>query len=168
MHNIINIKKIERNCIFTKDKIIQVIEVKPVNFYLMSVLERKALLENFKFILFNLNNSIQIQIKLQKLNQENTYNYLYNQRNLDTEILKEEITESYINFLKQLGEKDEMNSYKFFVINSTQYNEENLNEKKIILQESTKKLSKELNKIKNFNYILDKDELTNLLIDYFI
>lgn len=167
MLNIINIKKIEKNYILTKDKIIQILEVKPVNFYLMSVLERKALLKNFKFILFNLNNSIQIQIKLQKLNQENTYNYLHKKRNLDTDILKEEITESYINFLKQLGEKDEISSYKFFVINSIEYTQDNLNEKKLILSESTKKISNELNKIKNFNYILDKDGLTNLIIDYF-
>lgn len=167
MLNIINIKKIEKNYILTKDKIIQILEVKPVNFYLMSVLERKALLKNFKFILFNLNNSIQIQIKLQKLNQENTYNYLYKKRNLDTDILKEEITESYINFLKQLGEKDEISSYNFFVINSIEYTQDDLNEKKLILSESTKKISHELNKIKNFNYILDKDCLRNLIIDYF-
>lgn len=168
MHNLINIKKIEKNYIYTKDKIIQILEVKPINFYLMSVLEQKALLENFKFILFNINNSIQIQIKIQKLNQEKTYKYLYEQRNLDTDIFKEEITESYINFLKDIGEEDQMNSYKFYIINSIEYTPETINEKSLILEENTKKISEELIKIKNYNNILNKKELTNLIIEYFV
>lgn len=168
MHNLINIKKIEKNYIYTKDKIIQILEVKPINFYLMSVLEQKALLENFKFILFNINNSIQIQIKIQKLNQEETYKYLYEQRNLDTDIFKEEITESYINFLKDIGEEDQMNSYKFYIVNSIEYTPETINEKSLILEENTKKISEELIKIKNYNNILNKKELTNLIIEYFV
>lgn len=168
MHNLINIKKIEKNYIYTKDKIIQILEVKPINFYLMSVLEQKALLENFKFILFNINNSIQIQIKIQKLNQEETYKYLYEQRNLDTDIFKEEITESYINFLKDIGEEDQMNSYKFYLVNSIEYTPETINEKSLILEENTKKISEELIKIKNYNNILNKKELTNLIIEYFV
>lgn len=167
MHELINIKSIKENYFYTKDKIIQIIKIKPINFYLMSLLEQKALLKNFKFVLLNINYSFQIQIKIIKLDQSNTFKYLNEARNKDLDNFNEEITENYINFLKKLEQEENLNTQEYYLINSVKYEKYNFHEKLMKLNLITNKISQEFKNIGNDNKVLNKIEITNLLNDYF-
>lgn len=167
MHELINIKEIGEDFICTKDKIIQIIKVSPLNYYLMSTLEQKALLKNFQNLLISLNSNFQILIKITKLNQKETYDYLEQKRSEDTHIFNENIADAYVSFLKNIENTNNFNQKDFYLITSIEYNDENFNEKLLLKRDENKHLIYELNSLKNNSVTLKKNELLELIKQYF-
>lgn len=166
MQDLINIKEIGEDFICTNDKIIQIIKVNALNFNLMSVLEKKALIQNFKNFLISLNSNFQILIKIIRLNQTKTFEYLKKERLKDTDIFNEDITNDYIKFLKDIGDKNIINEKEYYLISSTLYSENNFNEKLNMKKVETNFIISELNNFKNNSKILKKESLIKLISDF--
>lgn len=167
MNDLYNIVEIGENYILTKNEIIKILEVKPINFELMSNLEQKALINNFRNFILNLNSNFQIQIKILKLDQNKTIEYLKKQSELDTEILSDELYDSYINLLNNIAKNENVNSKKYYLIMSTPYfqidKHQKLEESRIISEH----LISEFKKINNESIILKKDQIKNIIEDFY-
>lgn len=167
MNDLYNIVEIGENYILTKNEIIKILEVKPINFELMSNLEQKALINNFRNFILNLNSNFQIQIKILKLDQNKTIEYLKKQSELDTEILSDELYDSYINLLNNIAKNENVNSKKYYFIMSTPYfqidKHQKLEESRIISEH----LISEFKKINNESIILKKDQIKNIIEDFY-
>lgn len=167
MNDLYNIVEIGDEYILTKDKIIKLIEVKPINFELMSNLEQKALINNFRNFILNLNSNFQIQIKILKLDQNKTIHYLNEQRKLDTDIIDDDLYESYINLLNNIAKNENVNTKKYYFVMSTSYFQTNKHQK---LEESrlmSEHLISEFKKINNDAIVLGEKEIKEIIKDFY-
>ncbi len=115
--NFVEIKEIKNGVIFLKNgQLRKILMVSGINFDLKSEIEQEAILGSFQRFLNSLDFSIQFFIHSRKINIENYLNYLYQKKEEETnELLKVQI-EDYIEFIKELVEKNAIISKTFFVV----------------------------------------------------
>lgn len=141
---------LEKGIIKLKDSsYIKIIKVNPINYNLKSDLEKEAILNSYKTLFKSLKFDLQILIQSKK--EDLTENI---------KILKEkstkhsELTEKYINYIKQLNQKTKSSSKNFYII---------LKESSSEKEEKTK-----IENLKN-NYLKLKDSLSrcgNIISEY--
>lgn len=99
-----------------KNYFIKIIKVIPINYDLKSNLEKEAILNSYKLFLKTCDFDIQIIIQSKKENLSthinNVENFISNQKNPKIK----EISEKYINYIKEKNEENKSSSKNFYII----------------------------------------------------
>lgn len=170
-------KILEKGIIVRKNSYVKIIKVIPINYDLKSNLEKKAILNSYKLFLKTCDFNIQIFIQSKK---ENLSKHFFNLKEIsqkeENKKIKE-ITEKYIEFIKNKNEENKSSSKIFYIVVS--YNLENQtkeqeNEKIIeniainYLNECFFKIKDSLSRCGNIIYdINSKKEVENILLNFF-
>lgn len=120
----LSILKIKDNKIFlTSGKVVQVLKVTPINFKLKSQLEQKAILNQYKLFLKNLNSNVQIIISSKRTDISYHIDEILKSTNENPKI--KEICEDYLLFLKQMISEKGSITKEFFLVLDDEPNVEN-------------------------------------------
>ena len=98
---------LENGIIQINQKYIKIIKIKPINYKLKSEMEKKAILNSYKIFLKTCNFDFQI---IMKSNQLNLNNYI---ENIDQ---KNNLSQRYINFLKEKNTTQKLLKKDFYII----------------------------------------------------
>ena len=152
-------------------KYIKIIKIKPINFSLKSELEKEAILNSYKIFLKTCNFDFQILIQSNKEDLSNHFLQLNNNSELEEKNIRE-ITKKYINYLKELNNKNKSSSKNYYII----IDHENTNENIVDVETyAVEDLNNKFLKIKDslarcgniaIN-ILEKEEIKNILFSFF-
>ena len=93
---------------------IKIIKIKPINFSLKSNLEKEAILNSYKNFLKTCDFDIQILIQSKKEDISKTISQIKSIEETNEKI--REISENYINFIKQKNEEKNSSSKNFYII----------------------------------------------------
>ena len=178
VQNWIPIKEIlNDNIIQTKEnKFIKIIKVNPINYELKSNLEKESILNGYR-LFFNtceFNTQILIQSRkedllchIKKIEEKNEY---------EEENIRE-ISEKYIDYIKELNKTNKSSSKNFYIIIDfisekfdSSENFQNENEKQIIINNLNEKYSKIkecLSRTNNICFELKEEELINVFYSFF-
>lgn len=196
MNKIMPIRYIDDECYYTKDKIIKVIKVFPINYELKSELEKEGILNSYNQFLKICNFNFKILVKSNKQDLDSTFSFLKdnikdilisnNFKNPENEI-NEDITkllDSYINFLVKLNENSKSSSKDFYILiyenldskkvnsikfeNSKDLDSKYLKNKKILLKDKEQKVVNNLQKCGNLTKVLQEKEIYNFLKLFYI
>lgn len=159
----------EDGCVKSRNQIIKVIKIEPINYYLKSNLEKEAVLNSYKVFLKTCDFDIQILVQSRK---ENLSKHISNiQKSISGESNPKilEIAENYINYIQKKNFENRASSKNFYIIvkESLENNISdevaivNLNEKVFKIKES---LSKVGNKVKP---IQEKAEIKKILASFY-
>ena len=152
-------------------KYIKIIKIKPINFSLKSELEKEAILNSYKIFLKTCNFNFQILIQSNKEDLSNHFLQLNNNSELEEKNIRE-ITKKYINYLKELNNKNKSSSKNYYII----IDHENTNENIVDVETyAVEDLNNKFLKIKDslarcgniaIN-ILEKEEIKYILFSFF-
>ena len=152
-------------------KCIKIIKIAPINFSLKSELEKEAILNSYKIFLKTCNFDFQILIQSNKEDLSNHFLQLNNNSELEEKNIRE-ITKKYINYLKELNNKNKSSSKNYYII----IDHENTNENIVDVETyAVEDLNNKFLKIKDslarcgniaIN-ILEKEEIKNILFSFF-
>ena len=106
-------------------KYIKIIKIKPINFSLKSELEKEAILNSYKIFLKTCNFDFQILIQSNKEDLSNHFLQLNNNSELEEKNIRE-ITKKYINYLKELNNKNKSSSKNYYIIIDHENTNENI------------------------------------------
>lgn len=107
---------LDNGIIIRKNSYIKIIKVKPINYDLKSNLEKESILNSYKLFLKTCDFNVQILVQSKK---ENLSKYFYNLRKISQEENNKqirEISEKYIEFIKQKNEENKAASKDFYII----------------------------------------------------
>ena len=165
-------KILDKGIIKLKDNnFIKIIKVIPINFNLKSNLEKEAILNSYKLFLKTCNFDIQILIQSKKEDLSKNISKIKENIKKENDEKISEISENYINFIKDLNKTRKSSSKNFFIlIKYSPKNSDNI-DIEIINQE----LNEKVYKIKEClarcgNYIIpinNIEEIKKIYISYF-
>ncbi len=165
-------KILDKGIIKLKDNnFIKIIKVIPINFNLKSNLEKEAILNSYKLFLKTCNFDIQILIQSKKEDLSKNISKIKENIKKENDEKISEISENYINFIKDLNKTRKSSSKNFFIlIKYSPKNSDNI-DIEIINQE----LNEKVYKIKEClarcgNYIVpinNIEEIKKIYISYF-
>lgn len=170
-------KVLENGIIINKNSYIKIIKIKPINYDLKSNLEKEAILNSYKLFLKTCDFNIQILIQSKK---ENLSKHFYNLKKISQKEENkkiQEISEKYIEFIRNKNEENKSSSKNFFII--LKYDIEavarDTEDKQIIeniainyLTESFFKIKESLSRCGNIIYdVNSKQESESILISFF-
>ena len=153
-----------------KNHLTKVIKVFPINYDLKSNMEKEAILNSYKLFLKTCNFDIQILVQSKK---ENLDKHIFNiQQSLSDETNPKilEISEKYIEYIKQKNNSNKSSSKNFFIIikseltnliNSDEIARNNLTENYYKIKESLSKVGNQVKPVER------KDEIKNILISFY-
>lgn len=175
MKEFMPISKITKNCYFTKENVIQVIKVSPVNYELKSILEKQSILNSYNQFLKICDFEFQILIKSNKQNLEELFTYL-NQINVNNlEHLmnknKQKLLKEYLNLLDDFNTKSKMSTKEFYILifESNVLNQKvEFNDILIKLRDKKDKIAENLARCGNCCEVLEGKELISFLKSYFL
>ena len=155
-----------------KNKYIKLIKILPVNYDLKSNLEKEAIINSYKLFLKTCDFNIQILVQSKKecLDQY-TLNLKKISKKENNNKIKE-ITQNYINFIKNKNEENQSASKNFFIIISEEIKNENHDYSEIIegivinnLNEKYLKIKESLSRCGNIVFeINSKEEVIKILL----
>ena len=142
------IDKILENGIFvSNNKYLKIIKVFPINYDLKSDLEKEAILNSYKSFLRICDFEIQILVQSRKENLDSYISQIKNQTNIEKNDNLYQISNSYIEYLKNQNELQSTSSKNFYILicsqfqnNETEFNikhvREELNNKYLKIKDS--------------------------------
>lgn len=150
------------------NKYIKIIKIIPINYNLKSDFEKKSILNSYKIFLKTCNFNIQILIQS---NKEDLNQHILNiQKNIQKEKndnLKK-IAQNYIEYIKNINLKNKSSSKNFYLIISTDKEDENKELIEINFREIFFKIKECLNRCGNTVIeIREKEELINIFYSFF-
>ena len=149
-------------------KYVKIIKIIPINYNLKSDFEKKAILNSYKIFLKTCNFNIQILIQS---NKEDLNQHILNiQKNIQIEKNKylREISEKYIDYIKEINLKNKSSSKNFYLIISSEKEVENIELINSNFKEMFFKIKECLNRCGNSVLeIKDKEELINIFYSFF-
>lgn len=150
------------------NKYIKIIKIIPINYNLKSEFEKKSILNSYKIFLKTCNFDIQILIQS---NKEDLNQHILNiQKNIQKEKNKylEEISQNYIEYIKNINSKNKSSSKNFYLIISLEKEGENKELIEINFREIFFKIKECLSRCGNSVIeIKDKKELINIFNSFF-
>ena len=110
-------KILDKGIIKLKDNnFIKIIKVIPINFNLKSNLEKEAILNSYKLFLKTCNFDIQILIQSKKEDLSKNISKIKENIKKENDEKISEISENYINFIKDLNKTRKSSSKNFFIL----------------------------------------------------
>ena len=97
------------------NKYIKIIKIKPINFNLKSELEKEAIFNSYKIFLKTCNFNFQILIQSNKEDLSNHFSKINNNLILEEKNIQE-ISKKYINYIKELNNKNKSSSKNYYII----------------------------------------------------
>lgn len=171
-------KILENGIIVQKNSYIKIVKIIPINYDLKSNLEKEAILNSYKLFLKTCDFNIQILIQSKKENlSKHFYNLKKISQNEENKRIKE-ISEKYIEFIRQKNEENKSSSKNFYIIlkydleaTAKDTEEKEIKENIAInyLSECFFKIKESLSRCGNIVYdVNSKKELEKILISFFI
>ena len=160
----------EDGCIKYKNHLVKLIKVFPINYDLKSDLEKEAILNSYKTFLKTCDFDIQIIVQSKKENLSNQISTIQNALSNEKNPKIIEISENYIEYIKQKNEENKASSKNFYIviksefknaINSEEIAKNNLNEKYLKVKESIMKVGNQVKLIQS------KEEIKRILISFY-
>ena len=155
------------------NKYIKIMKVEPINYNLKSDLEKKAILNSYKIFLKTCNFDIQILIQSKKENLNSHIKKVEENSNKKENNFLKEISENYINYIKNLNKSKKSSSKEFYLIISNEKEEakKSLKTKEMIkteLKEKYFKIKENLARCGNSTFeITEKKDILKLYNTFF-
>ena len=153
------------------NKYVKIINIKPINFNLKSDLEKEAILNSYKIFLKTCNFNFQILIQSNKVDLSNHFS-LINNNLIQEEKNIQNISNKYINYIKELNNNKKSSSKNYYLIISYEnINNEKINEEFYAIEDLNNKYFKIkdcLSRCGNMvNDILEEKQIINILFSFF-
>ena len=170
------IENIDKNGIIkikNKNTYIKILKIQPINFNLKTSLEKEAILNSYKIFLKTCNFDIQILIQSKKENLNSHIKKVEENSNKKENNFLKEISENYINYIKNLNKSKKSSSKEFYLIISNEKEEakKSLKTKEMIkteLKEKYFKIKENLARCGNSTFeITEKKDILKLYNTFF-
>ena len=153
-----------------KNYLTKIIKISPINYDLKSNLEKEAILNSYKLFLKSCDFDIQIIVQSKKENLSKHISCIQESLSDEKNPKILEISEKYIEYIKQKNEENKSSSKNFYIIIkadlSNLVNSEEV--AKSVLTENFFKIKESLSKVGNFvRPIQGREEVQNILMSFY-
>ena len=161
-------KILKKGVVKLKDEsYVKILKILPINYNLKSEIEKEAILNSYKIFLKTCNFNIQILIQSNKQDLDQIISKIINQIKNQKEEKIKEVTEKYINYIKEINYNRQSTAKRFFIIIKTntkkeeEHIQQELGEKYLKIKENLERCGNKVQEIET------KEETKEILFSFY-
>ena len=161
-------KILKKGVVKLKDEsYVKILKILPINYNLKSEIEKEAILNSYKIFLKTCNFNIQILIQSNKQDLDQIISKIINQIKNEKEEKIKEVSEKYINYIKEINDNIQSTAKRFFIIIKTntkkeeEHIQQELGEKYLKIKENLERCGNKVQEIET------KEETKEILFSFY-
>lgn len=161
-------KILKKGVVKLKDEsYVKILKILPINYNLKSEIEKEAILNSYKIFLKTCNFNIQILIQSNKQDLDQIISKIINQIKNEKEEKIKEVSEKYINYIKEINYNRQSTAKRFFIIIKTntkkeeEHIQQELGEKYLKIKENLERCGNKVQEIET------KEETKEILFSFY-
>ncbi len=161
-------KILKKGVVKLKDEsYVKILKILPINYNLKSEIEKEAILNSYKIFLKTCNFNIQILIQSNKQDLDQIISKIINQIKNEKEEKIKEVSEKYINYIKEINDNRQSTAKRFFIIIKTntkkeeEHIQQELGEKYLKIKENLERCGNKVQEIET------KEETKEILFSFY-